>query len=119
MHDPLKALVDAGVIGTSTFPENSRYHAVPVTRHVTPDGEVIVHLARRFLPDPAALVPIARHRVAQGDRLDLVAARHLGDPLLFWRIADASGALAPETLTDDAGRVLTIALPEGFGGGIA
>ncbi len=33
-----------------------------------------------------------------GDRLDTIAARTLGDPLLFWRLADASGAMNPDDL---------------------
>ena len=39
------------------------------------------------------------------------AAQYLGDPEQFWRIADANGVTAPETLTDEAGTIVRITLP--------
>jgi hypothetical protein len=117
MSDPLESLIDVGALSTSPFPENSRYHGVATRIYRTPSGEQVVYLSRRFVPDSAQLAATGSHTVLQGDRLDLIAARYLADPLLFWRFADANGAFAPEDLTEEPGRRLTIALPEGFGGG--
>jgi nucleoid-associated protein YgaU len=57
------------------------------------------------------MVVIAEHRVSEGDRIDNLSARYLGDPLAYWRIADANRALQPETLTDEPGHVIRIAMP--------
>ena len=119
MNDPLKALIDAGAIGASPFPDNSRYRGIATATCKNVTGESVVYLRRRFLPDPATLAPMGSHAVVQGDRLDLIASRYLGDAVLFWRVADANGAFAPEELMDEVGRRLRLALPEGFGGGLA
>jgi len=120
MGDPLKDMIDAGAIPSSAFAPNSRYHGLLTATYRPPGSdEAVVYVTRRFLPNPATLTPIGAHVVAQGDRLDLIAAQRLGDPLLFWRVADANGAVAPEELTDEVGRRLVLALPEGFGGGLA
>ncbi len=46
-----------------------------------------------------------------------MAATQLGDPLLWWRLADANGAIDPTAMTDPPGRVLRVALAEGVPGG--
>jgi len=96
------------------FDPTSRYANVePAQITVTdPDGQqrVIAYVRRRFIPD-AAGTTLVQHTVIQGDRLDNISARYLGNPLQFWRIADANGALRPEELTDEPGRVLRIVLP--------
>jgi hypothetical protein len=38
------------------FPPNSRYNGVATAELTGPDGEKIVYLRRRFIPDPATLV---------------------------------------------------------------
>ena len=55
----------------------------------------------------------------QGERLDNIAAQYLGDPTLFWRLADANGAMRPEELTETVGRKLRITMPEGITGIVA
>jgi len=40
----------------------------------------------------------------------------LGGPELFWRIADANGAMRPEDLVAKVGRQLKITLPQGITG---
>ena len=56
------------------------------------------------------------YSVVAGDRLDTIAAQLLGDPELFWRIADANGAMRPDELTETVGRKLRITLPAGIPG---
>lgn len=90
------------------FARGSRYETVPEAVHVDASGrEVPYKLLRLLPPTPPTL---QTHHVVDGDRLDLLAHRYLGDPELFWRICDANGALRPEELTLEAGRVLGIPL---------
>jgi nucleoid-associated protein YgaU len=94
------------------FAPSSRYARIPTAQLETADRRTIVYLRRRFLPrDPVTAATV--HRVVQADRLDNLAARYLGDPELFWRLADANGAMRPEDLTAEVGRLLTIPLPTG------
>lgn len=116
MNDPLKALLDAGVLQTSPFPPNSRYHGLQVAELAGPDGEPLVYVTRRFVPPPERLAVVQEHTTRQGDRLDNLAAQYLGDPELYWRLCDANGALRPDELVDEAGRRLVIALPDGVPG---
>ena len=44
------------------FPPNSRYNGVATAELTGPDGEKIVYLRRRFIPDPATLVLSAKSR---------------------------------------------------------
>lgn len=93
------------------FDEKSRYRGLPILTHVEPDGTLRRHVARRFLPDPQALREAARVRVTDSERLDLIAGRMLGEPTLFWRIADANGAMDPDELLSPAGRRLRVPSP--------
>jgi hypothetical protein len=118
MNAPIQALIKLGVIPPVSFPADSRYHGSPTLTYVTPGGETVTYLARRFLPQPGApnFSTIAQHTVRQGDRLDLLAAKYLGDPLLFWLICDANGALRPEELVETPGTILNITTPQGVPG---
>lgn len=116
MNDPVQALFQAGVLKTTDFPPNSRYHDVPTRQLVRPDGTVVVYLARRFVPPPEWFALLQEHSVAQGDRLDRLAARYLGDPERFWSLCDANGAIRPDELVETVGRRLRITLPEGIPG---
>jgi nucleoid-associated protein YgaU len=117
MTDPLQMLL-AQQAATDRFPQNSRYHGIGTAARLMPDGRPVVYLQRRFPPMPSSLALIREHTVRAGDRLDNLAAAHLGDPELYWRICDANGALRPDALTAQEGRVLRIALPEGTPGGM-
>lgn len=116
MTDPLKALLDAGVLKTSTFPDNSRYHGVEITTLEQPGGEPIAHLKRRFVPPPERFSVIREHIVVEGDRVDNLAAQYLGDPELYWRLCDANVVMHPEELTEVVGAKVAITLPEGVPG---
>lgn len=96
------------------FPPTSRYHGVPTRSFTTADGETVVHLARRLLPDSAGFALLHWHTVVSGERLDLIAASELGDAEAFWRIADANDAMRPQDLAAVLGRRLAITLPQGF-----
>jgi hypothetical protein len=98
------------------FPITSRYHAIETAVLETPDGRTIVYLLRRFVPPPERFALLQEHRVAEGERLDRVTALYLGDPEQFWRLADANRAMRPDELTEEIGRRLRIALPEGIPG---
>lgn len=95
------------------FAPSSRYRTVPITTLERAGASPIAYLLRRFVPRPERFALLREHRVRAGERLDTIAADELGDPEQFWQIADANGALAPEELTDEAGRRLRITLPAG------
>jgi hypothetical protein len=117
MSDPLKALLEATPLTTSSFSPTSRYYGIETAKLEAADGKTIVYLRRRFVPQPERFATIGEHVVTEGDRLDNLAARHLGDPELFWRLCDANRALRPDELTEVIGRRLRITLPEGLPGG--
>jgi hypothetical protein len=101
---------------TNLYPNNSRYYGSDTAQMVLADGRAVVYLRRRFVPSPDRFVLLMQYSVVAGDRLDTIAAQLLGDPQLFWRIADANGAMRPDELTGTIGRQLRITLPEGIPG---
>jgi hypothetical protein len=116
MSDPLQALIEAGVLDTSSFPPNSRYHGIAVATLEQKNQEPIAYLKRRFVPSSDNFVVMQEHTVVQGDRLDNLAAGYLGDAELYWRLCDANGALRPAELTETPGTRIAITLPEGIPG---
>lgn len=116
--DPLQALLSGEAVPATAFGPTSRYAGVPTAALDRGDGAPPTpYLRRRLCPPPERLALLHQHTVATGDRLDLVAARHLGDPELWWRVADANGAVRPSDLTERTGRRLRIALADGVPGG--
>jgi hypothetical protein len=97
------------------FEPTSRYYGIETvpTTITTSDGgrREVRYVRRRFIPASEGLTTLAEHRVAQGERLDNITARYLGDPTQFWRVADANNVLRPETLTEEIGILIKIALP--------
>lgn len=116
MNDPLKALLDAGVLNTSRFPDNSRYHGTGIATLEQDNREPIAYLKRRFLPPPEHFAVLQEHTVVEGDRADNLAAQFLGDPELYWRLCDANGVMQPDELTETPGAKVAITLPEGVPG---
>lgn len=116
MNDPLKTLLDAGVLDTSKFPANSRYHGTEVTTLEQSNREPVAYLKRRFVPDPERFAVIREHTVVEGDRVDNLAAQYLGDAELYWRLCDANGVMRPGELAERAGDKVAITLPEGVPG---
>lgn len=101
MNDPIQALLAAGVPVGGELPPTSRYRDIQ-TAVLTGDGDhPIVFFRRRLCPQPDATAQSRGHLLAHGDRLDQVAARRLGDPALWWRIADANGAIDPQALVEE------------------
>jgi hypothetical protein len=94
----------------------SRYATTGTANWVAPDGRVIAYLRRRPIPPPEALAGIGFARVEDGDRADLLASRVLGDADQWWRLADANLAERASDL-EEPGRLVRVALPEGFPGG--
>jgi len=109
---PLLAALMAVTGGTPTMPANSRYQGLPTNTWTAPDGTQIVYLSRRIVPQPSSFASMGTHVMTYGERLDQVAANLMGDPLLFWRLADANGALDPDEL-EQGGRTVIIPLPAG------
>lgn len=116
MNDPLQAILQPALPSIRQYPITSRYYAVETATWTRADGESVVHLRRRLLPDPDSLQLLQYYTVRQGERLDNITAKTLGDPLQFWRIADANNAMRPAALTETTGRRLRITLPAGVAG---
>jgi hypothetical protein len=118
VNSPLQNLIQMGVVPQVTFPTNSRYYGSKTLTYISPAGQTITYLARRFVPQPGPpnFATVAQHTVHQGDRLDLIAAKYLGDPLIFWLICDANGAIVPQELVATPGTVLNITTPLGVPG---
>ncbi len=114
--DPVQALLAQTALQRTLFIPTSRYYGIDTETLVTPDGKTIIYLQRRFVPSPDQFQLLQQYTVTQGDRLDNIAAKYLGDPELFWRIADANGAMRPEELVETIGRKLRITLPQGISG---
>ena len=75
-----------------------------------------MYVTRRFVPSPERFALLQEHVVVEGDRLDNVAHRYIGDPQQYWRICDGNGAMRPDELIEEIGRLLRITLPEGLPG---
>jgi hypothetical protein len=115
--DPLQQLLAAGAVPSTTFPPTSRYAETAVEAWDPGDGSPPVpFLGRRFCPRAERLALLYEVRVTEGDRRDVLGWRHLGDAKLWWRLADANGAVDPRELTDPVGRRLRVTLPEGVPG---
>lgn len=113
--DPVQLLIEAGAIPSNPFAQNSRYHSVPLGRHVRGPGDPgVSYVLRRFIPQRREIAVAAEHIVASGERPELLAARMLGDPELYWCIADANAVTDPLELTDELGQRVVIPLPPGF-----
>jgi hypothetical protein len=117
MKNPLQQMLEAGVIPSASFPQNSRYAGTATQTYTFADGRTVAYLARRLVPDPSLFAAIGQVPVRKNDRLDLIASTYLGDPILFWRIADANGAVRPADLLQTEGRILRITLPQAVSGG--
>jgi len=114
MSDPLQSILQA--LPLSAFTPSSRYYGLETATLETADGETVIYLRRRFVPQPERFSLLREHAVTQGDRLDNVTAQYLGDPELFWRLCDSNRALRPEEL-EEIGRRLRITLSEGLQAG--
>ncbi|MEA2387111.1 MAG: hypothetical protein QOJ22_1285 [Thermoleophilaceae bacterium] len=117
MPDPLQELLAAGAVPTTSFPPTSRYADAGDDAWDPGNGEPPVpFLRRRLCPRAERLALLYEVGVVEGDRRDVLAHRHVGDAALWWRFADANGAVDPRDLTAPAGRRLRITLPEGVPG---
>jgi hypothetical protein len=114
--DPVQAMLAQASLQRNLFAATSRYFGIDTETLTSADGTTIIYLKRRFLPSPDSFQLLQEHTVTQGERLDNIAAKFLGDPELFWRLADANGAMRPEELVQTVGRQLKITLPQGITG---
>ncbi|SYX84006.1 LysM domain-containing protein [Paenibacillus alvei] len=104
------------LINPGYFPPTSRYYGVETDTFQASNGTKITYLRRRFIPQPDQFDLLTEHVVKDGERLDVITAQYMSDPEQFWRICDANNVLDPNELTEMAGRMLRITLPEGIPG---
>jgi hypothetical protein len=116
--DAVQAMLAQTSLQRNLFTATSRYYGTDTQTLTDTSGKVIIYLQRRFVPSPDRFQLLQEHSVKQAERLDNIAARFLGDPELFWRIADANGAMRPEDLVKTVGKKLKITLPEGVTGNL-
>lgn len=114
--NPIQAMLEAGIIDTTDFPPDSRWHGAEQATIEGPDGREIRYLRRRFPPDPALFATLRQRVVLQGERLDHLAAEELGNPEAFWMLCDANGVIFAEEL-ETVGGVVEITLPAGVPAG--
>jgi hypothetical protein len=112
---PIDNFVAGGGTSGATAQTNSRYYNIGTTTFTRTDGSIVRYLNRRIIPQPDQYTTIKQYVVKQGDRIDTLANAQIGDPLLYWILCDANAASDPDSLTADAGRVLSITLPAGIG----
>ena len=117
MTDPLKALLESGIVPASRFDPSSRYADAEV-RAYDPgdDSPPVPYVGRRLVPPPEAHADRAEVTVVEGDRRDNLADRHMRDPAMWWLLADANGVVDPRELTARAGARLRLTGPEGSAG---
>ncbi len=120
----MSALGDLVKSATGTggpYKQTSRYYGAAILTTVGPDGQPVVYVDRRIVPQPDVYISLQDYVIVEGDRLDNLAAKFLGDPLLFWMICDANGATDPDELTAQVGRTIQIpvasAVPPGVRNG--
>ncbi len=101
-----------------SLPPSSRYVDSEITS-IDADGEAVRYYRRRFIPPSEGHAITHEHEVLPSERLDLIAAVEQGDADLWWRVADANGAMRPSDLTSTPGRRLRIALPFGMPGDVS
>ena len=119
MMDQLTAMLQGGVLSNTAFPPTSRYHGVKTKTLERADGQKVIYLKRRFVPQPERFDLLQEHVVTDGERLDNITAHYLSDPQQFWQVCDANRAMRPDELTEMIGRRLRITLPEGIPGNIS
>lgn len=88
----------------------SRYQNVGTATLLSPSGDAIPYLRRRFLPIVDESAPARIHIVAVGElnRPDLVAAAELGQAELSWLLADLNPVMRPSELCQHAGRSVRV-----------
>jgi hypothetical protein len=85
------------------FAPNSRYARAAITTVRTARGDEVTTIRLPVRRRPAVQTVHAR---TEGQRLDHIAAHLLADGSAFWRLCDASDAIAPDALA--AGDVVAI-----------
>src|SRR5262245_18767682 len=94
------------------FDPLSRYSGLPLLTYTDAEGHQHAYVSRRIVPQPGSVAGTGTVTVRVSDRPDLVAARALGDAVLFWRLADANGAMNPLALTETPGSTLRLSAPQ-------
>jgi len=103
-------------IKPGSFSFSSRYATVETATMQGSNGEPVVFLRRRFVPQADKFSLLQEHRLKEGERLDNITAQYYGDPERFWQCCDANNVLDPGELTEEPGSIIKITLPEGIAG---
>ena len=114
MNKIIKSFLQNSGLEQPLFAPNSRYAGLESAEWKRPDGQQVLYVTRRFVPQADNFATLQEHRVEENDRLDNLAARYFSDPQLYWRLCDANGAMNPAALTIEVGSRLRITLPEGI-----
>jgi hypothetical protein len=75
-----------------------RYAAVGIATWMSPEGNEVPFLLRRFLPRADQMAAAGRHVLRPGERVDVIAHEELGDSELAWLLADANSVQRPSDL---------------------
>jgi nucleoid-associated protein YgaU len=118
MNSALEALIKSAAGTGGPTKQSSRYYSDPIETYTGPDGQDVVYLQRRIIPQPGIYTALQDYVVVEGDRLDNLAAKFLGDPLLFWMICDANGVTDPDELTAQVGRTIHIPIASAVPAGV-
>jgi hypothetical protein len=100
----------------SYFSLSSRYRDIATATLEKGNGEEIIYLLRRFIPQPDRFFLLQELIVKESDRLDNITNQYIGDPERFWQLCDANNTLIPDDLTKNSGAKIRITLPEGIPG---
>jgi hypothetical protein len=94
----------------------SRYQGAGIATFVSPNGDQIPYLRRRFLAEVDSTSPARPHEVAAADvqRHDLVAAAELGQAELSWVLADANPVMRPSELCRRVGQIVRVPKSSGL-----
>ncbi|SFA78436.1 hypothetical protein SAMN05421688_0860 [Poseidonocella pacifica] len=86
------------------FRSTSRYANLPTVPAIGADGQEVMAVKLRVLPDTRGVPRMVR----SGNLLDVMAHELFGDGTRFWHIADANTELEANTLVARDGRVIRV-----------
>lgn len=116
MTDISQTILQQVGVKVSYFSSTSRYYSIATTTLINSNGETVVFVKRRFVPQADKFFVLQEHKVKEGERLDNITNQYYGDPERFWQLCDANNAMLPDELTQQPDLIINITLPEGIEG---
>jgi hypothetical protein len=80
------------------FVPGSRYAETGTYQTTGPEGTQVTAVGLPLPPRREQSTLLGFHPRQDGQRLDAIADHYLADATAFWRLADAAGAMVPDTL---------------------